>query len=123
MRHPAGVFDQRLNSAERLTEENDLGSADDIQRRLLAAANPEADHAAVPAHLLLGQIMTGMGIQARKVHLGHPRVLPKPVSKALSVVAVAFHPDSEGAQAAQHQPAVERAGHAAYRVLMEAETL
>ena len=52
-----------------------------------------------------------------------PRMLGQERRHLLGVVAVPVHPHRQGAQPAQHQPGVERAGHAADRVLVEAQPL
>jgi len=48
-------------------------------------------------------------------------VLAQHGDDALRVVAVPVHADGESLDAAQDEPGVERAGHAAHRVLMKGE--
>ena len=51
--HLAGVLDQRLDAAQGLAEGEHLRPGAEVERRLLTAGDPEADHAAVAPHLPL----------------------------------------------------------------------
>ena len=73
--HPARVLDQRLDATEGLAQGDHLGPAADLERGLLASGDPEADHAAEPTHLPLGQVVTRVRLQAREEDLLDPRVL------------------------------------------------
>ena len=89
-----GVLDQALDAAERLAEREHLGARADVERRLLAAGVPEADHAAEALHLPRGHGVAGVLGQARVDHLRDLRVPGQELDDLLGVVAVPVHPDA-----------------------------
>ena len=67
--------------------------------------------------------MAGVRRQARIEHLSHRRMAGEQLGDGAGVVAVALHAHRQRLDPAQHQVAVERAGHGAHGVLEEARAL
>ena len=121
MRHPAGVFDQRLHRTERLREREQLGPARNVEGRGLALGGDEAHHATEGPHLALGDGMTGVGGEPRIQHPRHRRVGLESSRDDRGGLAVTVHAHRERLDATQHEVAVERSGHRAGCVLDERE--
>ena len=88
-----------------------------------ASLEPDADHAAEVAHLAAGHVVVGMVGQAGIVNAVHLRLLGQPRGERAGVGAMPLHADRQRLDAAQHQPGIERAGHAAGGVLVEGDRL
>ena len=68
--HQARVLDERLDPAEGLAEDPQLGLGADLRGDVLAAPDPERDHASEPLHLPGGDVVVGVVGQAGVVHGG-----------------------------------------------------
>ena len=125
VRHPAGVLDQRLDAAERLAEGEDLGRGRRPSTRLLlAAGDPEDDHAAEALHLPRGDLVAGVLRQARGRCTCATAGWPVRNSTTFSALSQCRSIRTrERLEAAQHQPGVERPGDRAHRVLVEGDPL
>ena len=124
MRHDRRVLDQALDAAERLGAREDADGREEGLRGGQAAADQhEREHPAEALHLALGERVLRVARQARPRHPLDLRVLREELGDVLGVRRVALHAHVERLQAAQHEEAVERARHAADRVLEEAEAL
>jgi hypothetical protein len=108
----AGMADQALHPAEALGQgpEADLLQA---ARGRLQAAHVEADHAAEAGHLAFGQRVLRVVGQAGVIDLLHLLLLLQPAGDLQRVLVVPLHAQGQRLDAAQGQPAVERAGHGA----------
>ena len=65
--HDGGLLDERLDAAEARRDAGELGAIDDVARRLAAALDDEAHDAPAEAHLLRGDGVIGVGLEARVV--------------------------------------------------------
>ncbi len=122
MRHPGGLLDQALDSTEALRQLPDLRATDQCDG-LLLARDQERDHAAEVAHLRRGELVARMGRQTGVEHLLDARLALEVRGDSDRVLAVLLHADGERLQPAQDEPAVERAGDGAERLLEEREAL
>ena len=68
----------------------------------------DGDQPAEPLHLLRGDLMRGIVGQAGIADRPHRRMGPQHHRQRLGVVALPFEPQSRTAEAAQHQPRLER---------------
>src|SRR5215469_2628884 len=111
MRHPCRVLDQRLDAAQRLAKDEQLGQAAHLHRRLFTGTQRERHHAPEVAHLPRGELMAGVLGQPWEVHLAHCGVVDEERSDLSGIRAVPVHPHAQCLDAAQHQERVERSRH------------
>ena len=93
------------------------------RRARAGVAEVERDHPAESAHLPAGELVLGMGGQPGIVDLGDLGPAGEPFGDPAPVGVVLPHPERQGLDAAQRQPAIHRPGHGAGGVLDEAEPL
>ena len=122
VRHPRRMLDEALDAAEALGELPDPRSRDELDRFLLAP-DEERDHAAEVAHLARRDRVAGVRGQARVEDALHARMALEERRDRRRVRAVAVHAHRERLHAAEHEPAVERPGNRAERLLEERELL
>ena len=90
---------------------------------LLGAAGEEGDHPAEVAHLTRGDLVARVAGKAGVEDALRRRVLRQEGRDRVRVLAVAVHADGQRLHPAEHEPAVERAGDGAERLLQELQAL
>jgi len=116
--HLAGVLDQRFDAAEAFGEQEKLRAFHNLFRLLEAILHRERNHPGVPRHLSLRDLMPQVAGKTRIENLFHGGMPHQELRDCLRVLAVAIHPHGQRLQPAHGQPAIERAGHGAGRVLL-----
>ena len=71
----------------------------------------EGDHAAEVAHLFFCGRMTRMIFKAGPINLGYFRMVALPMRDDGSILAMGFHSNAQGFDAAQDEKAVHRTGY------------
>ncbi len=102
------MFDKRFHSAQARPPRKELNARRDPHRGSFPARDLEREHPAERLHLFLGDAVTGMRRQTGIMHPFDLGLRPQEFDDLARVVAVGAHPVGEGAEAPQHQPAVER---------------
>src|SRR5947209_3900419 len=107
------VLDETFRPAQRGRADDHLDARRDAQRFLAASADEEREHAAEVAHLLPRDLVTGMRGEPGVVDPLDIRVRCEHLRDRAGVLAMHAHPRGKGADAAEHEPGVERRRHAA----------
>src|SRR6185503_9858035 len=116
------MLDQALDPAERFGERPDLRAGDELDRLLLGGSE-ERDHAAEVLHLALRGLMARVARQPWIENVLDVLMRLAVLDATLRVLAVTLHPQRPRLQAAEDEQRVERARHAAQRLLEEVQTL
>src|SRR5207302_7048945 len=120
--HDRRVLDQALDAAEALGESEELAALEETPGALQPALKNGRHHAAVAAvHLPFCKGVLGVACKAGIEDLFDFRMLFEPLRDLHRVLAMTFHPQCQRFDAAQGEEGVERARHAAQRVLQEAQ--
>ena len=114
MGHDRRVLDERLDAAQRLGEREDADALEHRAGLIEAVFEVDRHHAAKVAHLLLGDIVLRVALQARVDHPLDRRVLAQVPSHALGVDAVALHADVQCLRRTQEQEALHDARHGSF---------
>src|SRR4051794_30119542 len=114
------MLDQALDAAKTYGEREELAALEEAARRAQAAFDHRAHHAAIPVlHLLRGEEVLRMARKAGIDHALDLRLPLEPCRDVHGIAAMSLHAQRQCLDAAQREESVERARHAAHRVLQE----
>src|SRR5437588_6381508 len=120
--HDRRVLDQALDAAKALGESEELAALEEPPGALQPALKNGRHHAAVAAvHLPFCKGVLGVACKAGIEDLLDFRMLFEPLRDLHCIVAMPLHSERERLDAAQGEKGIERARHAAQRVLQEAQ--
>mmetsp|Transcript_24183 Transcript_24183/g.77636 ORF Transcript_24183/g.77636 Transcript_24183/m.77636 type:complete len:379 (+) Transcript_24183:226-1362(+) len=123
VRHDGRRLRQRLHSAQRLGQGEQLHILQERARAFQAALHVERDHASEPAHLGLGDLVLRVAWQARVDHALHRLVALQVRGHRLSVRLVLAHTHGQRLESTKGHVAVEWRRDSAHAVLNESQTL
>ena len=121
MGHCPRMFDQRLHTAQGLSQNENLCARTKFVCRFSATTHTHRHHSTETAHLPRRDIVAGMFGQARIEHLTHGRVPGEKLRDRSGVVTVPSHPQLKCLQSSHRQVGVEGARHGTGAVLQERE--
>src|SRR6266513_2922919 len=122
--HDRRVLDQALDAAKALGESEEFAALEEPPGSLQPALKHSRHHAAVAAvHLPGGKRVLRMAREPGINDALDAGMLFEPLRDLHRVLAMTFHPQCQRFDAAQGEEGVERARHAAQRVLQEAQFL
>ena len=108
-RHHGHLRDEAFGAAEARRDQEQLERVDELPRLLVVALDQERDDAAEAAHLLLGDRVIGMRLEAGIPDLFDLGMLLQEARDRQAGAVVLLHAQAEGLQAAFQQEAGERA--------------
>src|SRR5690625_3975124 len=114
---PYPVLPCTLNTTETGHRRYQPGTLNHPGSRTAITVHQKGDHASECSHLISGDIISGMALQARKEDLIDGRMHFQKISDPYRVFIVGPHPPGKSSQASQHQPAVLRRRHRSGRSL------
>src|SRR3954468_10891181 len=98
------MLDETLRSTKRGSAREQLDPRDYLHRGIEAAFDPDRHHAAEARHLLLGDGMASIALQAGIMDLRQRWITFEAGSDGHPIVAMHAHAAGEGADAAHDQP-------------------
>jgi hypothetical protein len=110
---PASSLDERLHATEARPVHDQRGRLAHPLRVVGLARRLERQDGAEPRHLPDRELVARVVGQSRVAHPDDARVLDEPLGDHLRGLGGPAHPQPEGADAAQHQPGLERSWDAA----------
>src|SRR5207248_931028 len=106
MSHASRMFDERFNSSKTFCQGEDAKFSQEFFAFSESPFEFEAQHSSVASHLALYDIALRMIRQAGIVDLFHLGLLQEKLANLFRVGIVTIHPNSQGLDSSQHEPAV-----------------
>src|SRR3546814_4472020 len=112
------MLDQALDAAQALGQGEDLDPLEKPPGLVEATLEEGGDHAARRVHLLLGEDVLGMALQAGIDHLGHLGMTGEILGHRHGVAAMAFHAQRQSLQRSEeHTSELQSLMRISYAVL------